>query len=494
MKLLEFNLLLLLILVGSCKEKTSEVIIKGKVKGDIPYAIAHTAPINQAAYTPFKEVIIPDSLGNFKIKIPIEKAAFVKIMIHKEDGFQQIINATLVVEPGKHYVVNFDLNKKDKTVDILGFNKVAQKQLNALENPDHIQIGASPFLKDSIAKNIASKIDSLKNIDISKFEEFYKNNSISKEFFDLVKLDRDYYYTALKGTVGFVKFLMNERTEGLFNDEIKTMWESCFKNNLLTRPDFQNTAWGYAFAENYLYYKGYEEVGFDAEKFRATLDNLPRITNRINQVNSLLPKGRHEFYKASFLFGNLIQKDYEEELITVFNEFNKEFPNSNYKKHLLPLIDEVRVFHETVKRPFNEDISFMENYKEMDHFDEVVKSLKGKKAYVDFWATWCGPCKTEFKYNKELKVLLNKYDYKTIYVSIDREEKHQQWLDMIKFYDLKGIHLRVNKALAQEITEMGVNYIPRYFLVDENGNILENKAKKPSELRALEEQLIKLEH
>lgn len=39
---------------------------------------------------------------------------------------------------------------------------------------------------------------------------------------------------------------------------------------------------------------------------------------------------------------------------------------------------------------------------------------------------------------------------------------------------------------------MGVNYIPRYFLVDETKNIVENNAKKPSELEALEKQLIEL--
>ncbi|TGV00703.1 TlpA family protein disulfide reductase [Flavivirga rizhaonensis] len=493
MKFLKRTLLLLIILIFGCKENGSKVIISGNIKADTPYIVAFTTPINEAAYSPFKEKITPDSLGNFQIKLPLEKAAFVKLVITKEDGFQQITNTTLIVEPDKKYILNFDLNKKDKNeiTSINGFNKLAQQELNKINNPIHIQVGARPFFKDSIASVIVSKVDSLRYIDISKFENLYKKDSISKAFFELLKLDRAYYYEALKGTIGFVKFLMNERTKGMFNSEIKTMWESCFENDLLTRSDFQNTEWGFAFAENYLYYKGYETVNFDFEKFNSRKYSS-WITESINLVDTLLPKSRLEFYKAAFLFNNLIQKNYEKELVTVFNDFKKEFPSSSYTKYLNPMINEVIGFHEAIKEPFSEDIRFVKDYEGFNSFDEVLKSLKGEKLYVDFWATWCGPCKKEFKHSQELKKLLSKYNYKSLYVSIDREEKHQQWLDMVKFYNLHGTHLRANEVLSKEISEMGVNYIPRYFLVDEEGHIIENKAKNPSQLEALEKQLIQL--
>ena len=490
MRFLKIFLLLSIIFLAGCDKKPSEVVIKGKIISEIPFSVFHTNPINETSFFPFKEKIIPDSLGNFQIKLPIEKSTFIKIVITKKDGLQQIKNASLILEPEKEYVVNFNLTKKNKEYEIGGFNETANKQLNTLAFPSHIQEGASPFFKDTITQNIISEIDSLKRSEILEFKALYKKDSISKGFLELVELDRAYYYNSLKGTVGFVKFLMSKRDEKLFNDDIKTMWASCFKNDLLTQTDFQNTAWGYAFIENYLHYKDYESVGFDAEKFKSSIDeNQSRITYQIHKADSILPKERLEFYKASFLFDNLIQKNYEEELISAFDDFKKDYPNSSYKKHLAPYIDKVITFHESTKNPFNKDTKFLEDYASINSFEEVLKPLKGKKLYVDFWATWCAPCKQEFKHKKELKVLLEKYDYEALYISTDDENRHQQWLDMIKFYDLTGYHIRANKMLSESLFKMGIKFIPRYFLVDENGEVTLKKVRKPSQLKALEEQL-----
>jgi len=450
MRFLKIFLLLSIIFLAGCDKKPSKVIIKGKIISKIPFSVFHTNPINETSFFPFKEKIITDSLGNFQIKLPIEKSTFIKIIITKKDSLQQITNASLILESEKEYVVNFNLTKKNKEYEIGGFNKTANKQLNTLASPSHIQDGASPFFKDTITQNIISEIDSLKHSEISEFKALYKKDSISKGFLELVKLDRAYYYNSLKGTGG------------------------------------------YAFIENYLHYKNYESVGFDAEKFKSSIDeDQSRITDQIHKADSILPKERLEFYKASFLFDNLIQKNYEEELITAFDDFKKDYPNSSYKKHLAPYINKVITFYESIKNLFNKDIKFLEDYASINSFEEVLKPLKGKKLYVDFWATWCAPCKQEFKHKKELKVLLEKYDYEALYISIDDENRHQQWLDMIKFYDLTGYHIRANKMLSESLFKMGIKFIPRprYFLVDENGEVTLKKARKPSQLKALEEQL-----
>ncbi len=60
-----------------------------------------------------------------------------------------------------------------------------------------------------------------------------------------------------------------------------------------------------------------------------------------------------------------------------------------------------------------------------------LDDLKGKYVYIDVWATWCGPCKREIPYLKEIT---KKYDGKNITfvsMSIDKKEAYDAWRKMV---------------------------------------------------------------
>ncbi|WP_242133880.1 TlpA family protein disulfide reductase [Aestuariivivens marinum] len=493
MKLFKISLLAIISLILSCKDKPENTIITGKVMGDFPKKVQYTIPTNNTSYLGFRETVTTDSLGQYKISLPIEKVSFVKIIIPKEDGLFQITNAALVVEPRKKYEVNFNLDAPDKTYDINAENQIAQYTLNQLPNPEHPEIGAIPFYRDSITTNITATIDSLQNVDIKKMKALYEKDSLSSSFFDLVKLDRTYYYTALKGTVAFVKFIMNEREKGVFTDEVKTMWQSCFDNDLLSRPDFQNTFWGFSLLENYLYYKRYEAVDFDAEKFKTSTKDVPYISHRISEAKKYLPKDRLEFYEAAFLYRELLQKNYQKEFISLYNEFGFAYPSSSYSQYLEPLIDSVVDFHKKAEQQFSKDVKFVNNYTEINTFSDLLAQFKGKKIYIDIWGTWCGPCKKEFQHKNDLKKLLKSKNIETLYICEGRSSKENNWKNMIKFYDLEGYHIMANEKLLADIIKIfgnnGSFYYPRYILIDANGKTIKSTAAKPSELSALKQQI-----
>ena len=109
---------------------------------------------------------------------------------------------------------------------------------------------------------------------------------------------------------------------------------------------------------------------------------------------------------------------------------------------------------------------------------------------MDIWSTSCGPCKEEFEYNEKLKETLKNKGVDILYISLDGDQNQDRWKNMIKYYNLRGNHIRANEKLEADLArELGRFGIPRYLIIDKQGNIINNDAPRPSNLSELEKQL-----
>jgi len=94
-----------------------------------------------------------------------------------------------------------------------------------------------------------------------------------------------------------------------------------------------------------------------------------------------------------------------------------------------------------------------------------LSSLKGKIVLIDFWASWCGPCR---RANKHLKTLYSKYkDQGLEILSISVDESKQDWKDAIKQDKTTWLHVYDDKNYANG---WKIQYIPTTYLVDKEGN------------------------
>jgi len=122
------------------------------------------------------------------------------------------------------------------------------------------------------------------------------------------------------------------------------------------------------------------------------------------------------------------------------------------------------------------------------NFEEVktkyIDKYKGKVIYIDFYATWCGPCRQEIPYAKQLhKEFINE---EVIFLNLCARSKQEDWDNFKKQYELEGENYLLNNEEFYLLSEIyRVQGFPTYILIDKEGNIVDYDALRPSTKKSL---------
>jgi len=116
-----------------------------------------------------------------------------------------------------------------------------------------------------------------------------------------------------------------------------------------------------------------------------------------------------------------------------------------------------------------------------------LTDLKGKYIYIDVWATWCGPCIAEIPALKEVEKKYHNKNIEFVSISIDTEKAYDKWKQMVVDKELGGVQLLADANWkSQFITDYKINGIPRFILIDPDGNIVNADAPRPSSEKLIE--------
>ena len=123
-------------------------------------------------------------------------------------------------------------------------------------------------------------------------------------------------------------------------------------------------------------------------------------------------------------------------------------------------------------------------------YRKLLKNNSGKWLYIDFWASWCKPCRKTMPVSNKLKNEFTAENIEFIYLSLN--DKKENWKKAIKLHGISDSqnYFVENGNVSKVIEDLGIKTIPHYLIYSPDGELVNGFANRPG--KGAKEQLKKL--
>ena len=278
----------------------------------------------------------------------------------------------------------------------------------------------------------------------NKFDSLKKSNSINGETYNLIKLDFNYLTTDITSKSDDV--LTSDINLALPNGRkmLSNKFDSIYKPVLV---------------------KGSHSKFVDSRK---QFDNLIK-ENNISSTN-------RDFLLYKYMV-EIITNFSSDDVKNYYQVFEKKITD----KKIVELLNDKFLFDLNTSSKNKNSIPLIDGRKEKLDLNNLIKTqYKNKVVVVDFWASWCMPCRKAMPFSKQLRTEYKNKDVIFIYISVDKE------FDKWKIASQKeGLFLSKNNFMALNYPNMlfyketQLNAIPRYMIYNKKGELVLKNAPSP---------------
>lgn len=209
-----------------------------------------------------------------------------------------------------------------------------------------------------------------------------------------------------------------------------------------------------------------EKVAIDMPLFkRAIFENMEAIN-------------RHPHSEVSLNnFSMVIYSPYvsAKTVLDIFNNFPTKLKESEYGKHMFKDVEDKIKTEAAFNSPAYTLGMILPAFELPNQKGELVKSTSVFKKYtlIDFWATWCGPCREETPNLRSAFEAYQKKGFQIITISVDEKTDHAKWLATLKSDQMEAFtNLFNDLSKSRIVQQLNIGALPTNYLVDENGKIV----------------------
>ena len=404
-------------------------------------------------HTPVTVEVPLDEKGCLAVELPFTEAQMASVNLDEE--------VKLFLEPGDQLHIDADLLDLPQSLRFSGQGAANNQFLAALRSrfPDYLRIGYKNLEVDTFRNMIDQR-----RLELESFlEEGCSQYQLTPAFIDYYRAEITYEWAKLVVSYPFnYMFANGNKNEGSravpadYHDALDQV-------ELVDEAAIGTTHYRTFLGRNFLRLEMAAYEGIQLEQLsESQRQDLFETYTRYNQAKRLL----HGKVLYFFLAGEIV-RDFQHGHFDQGEQRLAEFLRDNPYPEYTEVVEEV--VRETSKlKPGQPAPDF--TLDDLQGQSVSLSDFKGQAVFLDFWASWCGPCIEDFPYLEQIKQQTR--DQKVVFLSISLDSSADEWRQAVDEHGLTGVHVHAPDGRQVAVDQLyQVRGIPSYFLVGPDGRM-----------------------